>query len=100
MTSSLFEAEGLLGLGFGNVFAEAGFRGPSDFSLLDGSAAVDAGDRFLDFDPLSPGFQGAPEVDLAGKPRVRDGNGDGSEDIDMGAYEFQPGSGQIDATGN
>ncbi len=30
-----------------------------------------------------------PKKDFAGKPRIVDGNGDGSKIVDMGAYEFQ-----------
>ena len=30
-----------------------------------------------------------PKKDFAGKPRIVDGNGDGSKIVDMGAYEIQ-----------
>lgn len=32
----------------------------------------------------------APVLDLASKPRIVDGNGDGTSYIDLGAYEYQP----------
>jgi hypothetical protein len=45
------------------------------------SPAIDAGDN------SAPDL---PKKDLAGKPRIVDGDGDGDTIIDMGAYEFQP----------
>jgi len=57
--------------------------------LLSGSACVDAGNNLVDFEPFEPGFQGPPETDLDGRPRIVDGNGDGQAVIDAGAYELQ-----------
>jgi hypothetical protein len=51
-----------------------------DFSLLPGSPAIDSSYS----PPLAPGES---TTDLAGDPRVVDGNGDGVAARDMGAYE-------------
>jgi predicted outer membrane repeat protein len=55
---------------------------PPDMALhpLPGSAAIDAGDSAV---------AGLPNVDLDGNARVVDGNGDGDDVIDMGAFEYQ-----------
>jgi hypothetical protein len=47
------------------------------------SPAIDHGDPFLDFDPLAPGVQGVPALDIDGNPRVVGAK------IDMGAFESQ-----------
>ncbi len=47
------------------------------------SPAVDAGDNSA---------QNLPTVDLAGNPRILDGNNDCVSTIDIGAYEFMPGA--------
>lgn len=53
-----------------------------DFRLAAGSPVIDRG---------SPqGIIGGEGPDLAGNPRVVDGNGDGSAIRDIGAFEFQP----------
>lgn len=44
-----------------------------------GSPAIDAGSS-----------EGAPAVDIEGRPRPQDGNGDGRTAWDVGAYEFEP----------
>lgn len=64
----------------GNVFASpaALFATGEDWHLLPGSVAVDTGSEG---DPLT-------STDLDGRPRVVDGNGDGSAVIDRGAYEL------------
>lgn len=51
---------------------------PGDFRLAAGSPAIDAGD---------PATQGLAATDLAGAPRLADGNGNGSVVVDQGAYE-------------
>jgi hypothetical protein len=58
-----------------------------DLSLGDQSPCIDRGNTFVDLDPLLPGFQQLPELDLAGEPRIVDGNGDGVVAVDMGAFE-------------
>jgi hypothetical protein len=45
-----------------------------------GSPLIDAGSNAY----------GASETDLAGNPRIVDGNGDGTATIDIGPYEFNP----------
>ncbi|SCF41685.1 Right handed beta helix region [Micromonospora purpureochromogenes] len=55
----------------------------SDFRVRPESAAVDAGYPVGDY--------WLTATDLAGAPRVTDGNGDGVARIDMGAYETGPG---------
>ncbi|MHC4500691.1 MAG: choice-of-anchor Q domain-containing protein, partial [Planctomycetota bacterium] len=52
-----------------------------DYHLLPGSPCIDAGD---------PNYVAEPnETDLDGKPRVLDGDGDGTSVVDMGAYEHR-----------
>ncbi len=58
-----------------------------DLTLGDASPCIDAGDTFVDLDPLLPGFQRLPIFDLAAKLRIADGNGDGLAAVDMGAFE-------------
>jgi hypothetical protein len=56
------------------------FVGRGDFTPRPGSILTDAGNpKFL-----------AGGLDLAGNPRVADGNGDGKAITDLGAYERQP----------
>ena len=50
------------------------------YRLTPASPAIDAGAPA----PLAGG------TDAAGRPRVVDGNGDGTAVIDLGAYEFKP----------
>lgn len=50
------------------------------YELKAGSPAIDAGVN----------FPGLPKKDIAGNPRIVDGDGDGMTIVDMGAYEFQP----------
>jgi len=66
----------------GNISANPTFAaGTVNFHLKKGSPAIDAGDN------SAPDI---PPLDLAGKARIVDGNGDGKAVIDMGAYEYQP----------
>jgi predicted outer membrane repeat protein len=61
------------------------FVGAADLRIRSASSpAVDRGDTGVTVDP------NFPAVDLAGNPRVVDGLGDGSAEIDIGAYEYQP----------
>ena len=66
----------------GNISADPFFVNPSagDYHLPLGSPSVDAGDN------SAPNL---PPTDLDGKPRIQDGNGDGTSVIDMGAYEAE-----------
>lgn len=86
--------EGLSGSlygGFGNIGTNPLFaNGPNgDLRLGASSPCVDAGNNLSDFDPFALGFQPLPAADLDGKARIVDGNGDGDDVLDMGAYEFQ-----------
>jgi hypothetical protein len=65
---------------FGNVSADPLFVSSTDYRLQPGSPAIDAGD---------PEATSPPATDLAGAPRITDGNGDGLAVVDMGAYEAQ-----------
>jgi hypothetical protein len=65
----------------GNISADPLFISPNNLRLQAGSPAIDAGDN---------GAPRLPAKDLAGNPRVVDGDVDGNAVIDMGAYEFQP----------
>ena len=60
-----------------------------DLRLKAGSPCIDAGSNLVDFDPTTPGFQPLPAADLGGQDRIVDGDGDGSAEVDMGAYEHQ-----------
>lgn len=66
----------------GNISADPMFAGTvSNFHLKAGSPAIDAGDN------SAPNLR---PLDLSGKPRIVNGDGDGLVIIDMGAYEYQP----------
>jgi hypothetical protein len=77
-----------------------------DLRLLSGSPAIDAGDAAVlpaDWADLDgDGDPGEPlSLDLAGLPRVADGDGDGAGVPDMGAYELAaPCSGDLDRDGS
>lgn len=58
-----------------------------DYRLKSGSICIDNGNSFVDFRPLKAGIQSLPETDIAGAPRIADGNGDGVVTVDMGAHE-------------
>ena len=77
-TTSIYEGCGDLTGWFGNISADPQFVAPTDRRLQPGSPAIDAGD---------PAVSSPPATDLAGAPRVTDGNGDGLAVVDMGAYE-------------
>ena len=65
----------------GNISADPKFvNNTSNFKVKASSPAIDSGDN------SAPHI---PQKDLGGKPRIVDGNNDGTATIDMGAYEFQ-----------
>jgi hypothetical protein len=53
--------------------------GSEDFRLQAGSPAIDAGNN-----------ADASTLDLDGQPRVQDGDGSSTAEVDMGAYEYSP----------
>ncbi|MEN6307611.1 MAG: right-handed parallel beta-helix repeat-containing protein, partial [Anaerohalosphaeraceae bacterium] len=73
--------------GPGNINSDPAFvdAGAGDFRLVWYSPCVDAGDN------AAPDL---PAADLAGNPRIMDGNDDGMSVVDMGAYELEPGTTQ------
>ena len=68
--------------GPGNIAADPWFVSGSagDFRLRPDSACIDAGSNRADIG----------SSDLLGAPRIRDGNSDGIDRVDMGAHEFDP----------
>jgi hypothetical protein len=77
-----------------NIDADPLFADPlsADFSLRSGSPAVDNG-----FSP--PLASGESATDLAGNPRIADGDGDGVAERDIGAFERQGGATTTTMTG-
>ncbi len=65
-----------------------------DFHLLAGSPAIEAGTN-----TPAPGAT-VSTVDLEGKPRVQDGNSDGTAIVDLGAYEFPEPDTDLDGVPN
>jgi len=53
-----------------------------DYHLQDTSPCIDAGDNTL--------VPSGVDTDLDGNPRIVDGNNDGTQVVDIGAYEYQP----------
>ena len=64
----------------GNISADPLFVSKTNFRLQAASPAIDVGDNSAPDLPLR---------DLGGKPRIVEGDADGTAIIDMGAYEFQ-----------
>jgi predicted outer membrane repeat protein len=91
--------ENVLLWGDGNIDADPLFRDPdgpdenpdtwddNDYRLLLGSPCIDAGDNTAV----------TVTSDLDGNPRIVDGDGDGTDTVDMGTYEFQVGQPPIPA---
>lgn len=65
-----------------------------DLRIQPGSPLIDVGDNSLDPNPNTspPDSMEDIERDLAGEPRIIDGNLDDTSIVDMGAYEASPGS--------
>jgi hypothetical protein len=68
-----------------NVCGDPLFVGAGDYHLTDGSPAMDRG-------PDPSIFDGNPCRDLDGGPRLRDWAGDGTAQMDVGAYENASGT--------
>jgi hypothetical protein len=68
--------------GTGNIDVDPAFMNATagDYRLGPGSPCIDAGDN-VSVNTL---------LDLAGNPRITDGDADGSAIVDMGVYEYQP----------
>ena len=71
--------------GTGNVDVDPEWVNPAiaDFRLLGHSSMIDAAGTAAVTDPEA-------NQDFAGDPRLRDGDGDGTPERDMGAVEYQP----------
>ena len=65
----------------GNISVNPKFAGTSNFRLKGGSSAIDAG---------SNSAPDLPSTDIAGNPRIVNGNGGSTAIVDIGAYEFVP----------
>ena len=72
---------------------------PGDYHLLPASPCIDAGTNDVD-NPDTPEVETLPATDIAGIPRVIDGNRDGTATVDMGAYEYLPGDVNYDGKVN
>jgi len=70
-----------------------------DYHLLPGSPCIDAATNDVD-NPDTPEIETLPATDIAGVPRVIDGNLDGSAIVDIGAYEHLPGDVNYDGRVN
>src|ERR1700722_12945375 len=67
----------------GNLSANPLFVAAGNFRLQAGSPVIDTGDNYV------PALVFYGNADLAGNPRIVDGNCDGTAAVDMGAYEYQ-----------
>ncbi len=76
-----------------DAFADDGTPGNGHFPLVSDSPAIDAGN------PADPGSGGdaCEATDQLGSPRPADGNCDGTALCDIGAIEFTPEVGDVDA---
>ena len=59
-----------------------------DLRLRPGSPCIDVGDNNADIDACTPEIDSLPDTDLDGRPRFADGDCNGTNVVDMGAYEF------------
>ncbi|HUU70017.1 MAG TPA: right-handed parallel beta-helix repeat-containing protein, partial [Planctomycetota bacterium] len=72
---------------------------PGDSHLLPGSPCIDAGTNDVD-NPDTTEIETLPATDIAGLPRIIDGNLDGTATVDIGAYEYLPGDVNYDGRVN
>ncbi len=68
----------------GFVNAETG-----NLRLTPSSPLIDVGEIIIDANIVEAGFQPLPSLDLNSADRTIDGNGDGEDRVDIGAYEYQ-----------
>ena len=95
--------------GPGNIDADPLFVDPGhwdgdtfivgDYRLLPGSACIDAGTNDVDNPGTTP-IETLPATDIAGLPRIIDGDLDGAATVDIGAYEYLPGDVNYDGKVN
>ena len=79
----------------------AGYFVSGDYHLLPGSPCIDAGNNDVNIDnPDTPAVETLPDKDIAGNPRIIDGNLNGTASVDMGAYEYLPGDPNLDGLVN
>jgi len=70
-----------------------------DYHLLPASPCIDTGSNNVD-NPDTAIVETIPATDIAGLPRVIDGNLDGTATVDIGAYEYLPGDVNYDGKVN
>lgn len=77
--------------GLGTIFGDPKFLdvATGDLRLDASSPCIDRGTNVVDVDPFTPGSQLLPATDIAGAPRLIDGDGNGSRLVDLGAHEYQ-----------
>ena len=116
--AAVYSENGILNWGTGNIDADPLFVDPGhwddngtpadtsddtfvpgDYHLLPGSPCIDAGTSNVD-NPDTPEVETLTATDIAGSPRVIDGNSDGSPVVDIGAYEYLPGDMNYDGKVN
>jgi len=72
---------------------------PGDYHLLPGSPCIDGGTNDVD-NTGTPEIEVLPATDIAGLPRIIDGNLDGTATVDIGAHEYLPGDVNYDGKVN
>jgi len=70
-----------------------------DYRLLPGSPCIDSGGSLED-NAYTELIETLPATDIAGLPRIIDGNLDGTATVDIGAYEYLPGDVNYDGKVN
>ena len=83
LTDQPYFATNIIDAGFNRLNTSAKFVGTGEhpFAITRGSAAIDHGTDENSLITL-------PEFDVAGNPRILDGNHDAADQVDIGAYEF------------